>query len=105
MKENTNSTSLYRKLSMSLIIVLVLLIMLFIFQNWNDISIDLLLYKFELPVSALIILSIFIGWSISSITYFVKSNRLKDKLYFIQKELDEIKKSEELTSDHNSFKS
>ena len=90
MKENTNSMSLYRKIWMFLIIVLVLLIFLFIFQNWNDISIDLLFYKFDLPVSALIILSIFIGWSISSITYFIKSNRLKDKVSVIQKELDEI---------------
>lgn len=103
MKENTNSMSLYRKIWMFLIIVLVLLIFLFIFQNWNDISIDLLFYKFDLPVSALIILSIFIGWSISSITYFIKSNRLKDKVSVIQKELDEIKKSEELSSDHNDL--
>lgn len=103
MKENINSMSLYRRVWMFLIIVLVLIIFLFIFQNWKDISIDLLFYKFDLPVSALIILSIFIGWSISSITYFIKSNRLKDKVSVIQKELDEIKKSEELSSDHNDL--
>ncbi len=66
MREYWNTLSVLKKIKFALSMVLFVLVVLFAYQNWEVNNLNLLFFSVHIPLTLLISISIFIGYSISS---------------------------------------
>lgn len=78
MKEYWNSLTASKKVKFIATLILGLFVVIFSFQNWRAGELHLFTLKMDVPITLLILISMIIGYTISSL-YNFKKTALKDK--------------------------
>ena len=93
MREYWKTLSVIKKIKFALSMVLFVLVVLFAYQNWEVNNLNLLFFSVHIPLTLLIAISMFVGYSIST---FIDYKNLVAK----EKEIKTLKaRNEELTED------
>ena len=66
MKEYWQTLTIIKKIKFALSMVLFVLVVLFAYQNWEVNNLNLLFFSVHIPLTLLIAISMFIGYSIST---------------------------------------
>ncbi len=66
MREYWNTLTVLKKIKFALSMVLFVLVVLFAYQNWEVNNLNLLFFSIHIPLTLLIAISMFIGYSIST---------------------------------------
>ena len=78
MRDYWKTLTILKKIKFLISIILFIFMILFIFQNWKDEKINMLFFDMYVPLSLVIGISFFIGYSMSSLFNYKEINS-KDK--------------------------
>lgn len=90
MREYWNTLTTLKKIKFSLSIILFILIILFAFQNWEAENVNMLFFDIHIPLTLLIAISMFIGFSISAFLNYRELVSKEKEIKSLKKKLKEL---------------